>query len=318
MRRSKKIYLMTMAFVIAAAMLFGFVDRDDDVVRYHQHEEQPGEADLGRCSVCGGNGALCTHLPILSIETGGQKIPGRAVADENGGLAYYETSENGAEEILVSISTYEKEGSYHHPEDQPDQTASALFRIRGNSSRYFSKSNYRIKLVEEDDTEKNVDLPLLGMASGNEWALHGPFLDKTLIRNYMWMNLSAQIMGYAPNVRFCEVVIDGEYQGLYVLMETIDVAPERVNVTEYTDGDVVFSYIVRMEPRVEELKQIDNFTFYTMRMEPDTGVEIVYPALPVRRRRLRRMWRRISVKSKGGFILMKCPGIWTAAGNIWI
>ena len=39
----------------------------------------------------------------------------------------------------------------------------------------------------------------------HEWVLHGPFLDKTLIRNYMWYNIAGEIMDYAPNVRFCEV-----------------------------------------------------------------------------------------------------------------
>ena len=30
---------------------------------------------------------------------------------------------------------------------------------------------------------------MLGMDAFDEWALHGPYLDKTLIRNYMWYNL---------------------------------------------------------------------------------------------------------------------------------
>lgn len=277
MRRSKWIYLSAMVLVIAAAMLFAFLDGDDDVVRYHQHREQPGEEELGSCSVCGGQNDLCTHLPIISIDTGGQSIPGNPVRDPDGTLLYYETAEDGAGEIRVSIRTYEKEGVYHHPEDEPDQTAAALFRIRGNSSRNFDKKSYRIKLVDENDPEQSDARALLGMAKGDEWSLHGPFLDKTLIRNYMWMNISAQVMGYAPGVRFCEVLIDGEYQGLYVLMETIDVSPQRVNLTEYRDGDAIFSYMVRLEPRPDAQKQIDNFNFYTMRTEQGSGIELVYP-----------------------------------------
>lgn len=51
-----------------------------------------------------------------------------------------------------------------------------------------------MKLVEDAEGLVNRDLPLLGMSKESDWALHGPFLDKTLIRNYMWMNISAEIM----------------------------------------------------------------------------------------------------------------------------
>ena len=66
-----------------------------------------------------------------------------------------------------------------------------------------------------------------------EWALHGPYLDKSLIRNYMWYNIAGEIMDYAPNVRFCEVVLNGEYKGLYVMTETITNGTDcRVNISD--------------------------------------------------------------------------------------
>ena len=61
----------------------------------------------------------------------------------------------------------------------------------------------------------------MGMDAHYEWAMHGPYLDKSLIRNYMWYNIAGEIMDYAPNVRFCEVIINGEYKGLYVMTGTI-------------------------------------------------------------------------------------------------
>ena len=277
MRRSSYMYLITIFFVLAAAAAFVHLDGNDDIVRYHQHQKQPDESDLETCPVYDGQDTLCTHLPLLSIDTGGKKIPGNPIRDADGVTTGYETSEDGAEEIPVSVEIRDKEGVYHHTSDDPDETLTALFRIRGNSSRGFSKKNYRVKLISPDNPEQNDPHPLLGMPEGSEWALHGPFLDKTLIRNYMWMNLSAQVMGYAPNVRFCEVVLDGQYQGVYVLMETIRMSPQRVSLTEYEDGNPVFSYMLRLEPFYNLEKQIDNFTFYTMRMESGTGVELLYP-----------------------------------------
>ena len=265
--------------VVAAAVIFGMVDDRDAGVRYEQHLEQPSEADLGICSTCGGESSLCTHLPLIVIDTGGQKVPGRTITDAQGTVTGYETTELGETQIQVTVKTYEKEGVYHHPEDTPDQTASALFRIRGNSSRRFSKSSYRLKLVDEQNSEISRTLGLLGMSPGDEWALHGPFLDKTLMRNYMWMNLSAQIMGYAPNVRFCEVILDGEYLGLYVLMETIDEGSGRVDLTDYDEGDPVLSYILRLESNANVQKKLDHFSFYTMRLEPGVSAELIYPGL---------------------------------------
>lgn len=277
MRKSKVIYILAAVGVAAAVGIFGVLDGRDDVVRYHQHLSQPSEAELGLCEICGGDSELCTHLPIISIDTGGQKVPGKPITDAEGKITGYETSDAGETQITVSLKTYEKEGVYHHLEDAPDQTATALFRVRGNSSRRFDKSNYKLKLVDEKHPEQNVSLGLLGMEPGDEWSLHGPFLDKTLMRNYMWMNLSAQVMGYAPNVRFCEVVLDGEYMGVYVLMEMIDVAEGRVDLTQYRQGDPVFSYIVRFEPDGDPVKQLENFTFYTTRLEPGVQAELVYP-----------------------------------------
>ena len=64
------------------------------------------------------------------------------------------------------------------------------------------------------------------MDAHHEWALHGPFLDKTLVRNYMWYNISGEIMEYSPNVRFFELVLNGEYRGLYLATEMITAGKE--------------------------------------------------------------------------------------------
>ena len=258
-------------------------DESLGVARVHQHlsARQPDEG----CD-CGGS-ELCTHLPLVVIETGGQTIPGEPIS-ENGQIVDYTTTETGEAEIVVTIKTIEEDGAWHHPSDEATQTTQALFRIRGNSSRRFPKKSYRLKLVADDaGTEKN-PLPLLGMSADDDWALHGPFLDKTLIRNYMWMNISAEVMGYAPNVRFCEVILDGEYQGLYLLMETIKKSDERVNLTDYENGALQTSYLLRMDAiertffrGEEDMVALDNYTWYTHRLEfvetEKTGIEVLYP-----------------------------------------
>ena len=273
--------VMTVVMLLSMAA-FAYYDPDHPEARYQQHLEARGP-DEG-CD-CGGT-ELCTHLPILRIETGGQEIPGEPIRENNTTVGYTK-AEDGATEILVTIETVEGADVQHHASDDADQNSQALFRIRGNSSRRFDKKSYRIKLVEQDGVEKN-PLSLLGMSADDDWALHGPFLDKTLMRNYMWMNLSAMIMGYAPNVRFCEVILDGEYQGVYVLMETIKESDDRVDLSDYERGASSTSYLLRMDAVIqtnlqeeEDIAALDNYTWYTHRLEFSrssyTGFEVLYP-----------------------------------------
>ena len=246
--------------------------------RYHQHLEQPSEAELGVCPVCGGEAELCTHLPIIRIETGGQMIPGRPIISGNHRIGF-ETTETGEEEIMIRWSAISEEGVWHHGDDEASQTGTAMFRIRGDSSRSFDKASFRLRLIREDNPELNDRQPLLGMAAGAEWALYGPFLDKTLMRNYMWMNIAGEVMEWAPNVRFCELILDGEYRGLYVLMEMIEVQKGRLDLRSYRPGTPVFSYLVRIESMTNADKTVDNFSHYTYRLEEGHQLELLYPGL---------------------------------------
>ncbi len=237
-RAGKRLYIALTVCVIAAAAIFAALDGGEDTVRYHQHLEQPSEEELGERPESDG---LVSHLPLVEIDTSKngqyQTIPGRAVMDEDmNNVIGIETGDNGETEIEARIRTVEKEGRWHRLTDESDMESSMLIHVRGNSSRAFDKVNYRIKLTDEDDPLKSNDMPLLGMAKSSDWVLHGPFLDKTLIRNYMWMNISAEIMDYTPAVRFCELVVDGEYQGVYVMMETIEVSEERLDLSPYEAG----------------------------------------------------------------------------------
>ena len=66
-----------------------------------------------------------------------------------------------------------------------------------------SKLSKRLEMVASfiDENDNPVEHKVMGMEKGQKWALYGPFLDKTMIRNYMWHKLCAKVIGYAPNVR---------------------------------------------------------------------------------------------------------------------
>ncbi len=278
MRRGIFVMAGMTAAVLVLSVFFQNLEERTGVLRYQQHLEQPSEEELGPCKACGGAAELCTHLPILCVETGGQTIPGRPYEGPDGTTAGYYSGDNGEEEIAVRFFTVSKEGVWHHTGDAPTEEGTALLRYRGNSSRWFAKGSFRLKTVEDSEPETARKQSLLGMKSGKEWALHGPFLDKTLLRNYLCTNLSAQVMGgWVPEVRFCELVLDGRYQGVYLLMETVEAEENRLALSRYEPGDPVMSYLVRIEPYTNPEKELNNFGRYTYRMEPGRHLELLYP-----------------------------------------
>ncbi len=211
----KIIGLSATALVLIAVMAISFIMPTDNGKRYHQHIEAEEKEECSHY-----DGKFCTHLPIVKIDTNGLTIPGEPILDAPGGNTIAHTmSETGEETILSKVSVIDNNGKNNHTEDESKVSSDIRIRVRGNSSRHFEKKGYILKMITYDGL--NNPQSLMGMDVHHEWALHGPYLDKTLIRNYICYNLAGEIMGYSPNVRFCELVINGEYQGLYLLTETI-------------------------------------------------------------------------------------------------
>lgn len=252
--------------VLAVIMLAGVftataIDSENPTNRIHQHlvARQPDEG----CSC--DRSELCTHLPLVVIDTGGVEMPGEPIVDENNHAIGYTTTETGEEMVSAKMSVMSDDAHNHHPSDEPDLESDIVIRIRGNSSRFFDKKSYLLRLTGKNGEYRSEEM--MGMDPHYEWALHGPYLDKSLIRNYMWYNIAGEIMDYAPNVRFCEVILNGEYQGLYVMTETITNGDDcRVNVSEPIDGTVSTGYVIRLDRGSgTELKNIMTFTNHAIR-----------------------------------------------------
>ena len=108
--------------------------------------------------------------------------------------------------------------------------------IRGSSSQDLPKKQYGLTTLQADNSSNN-NVSILGMPSENDWILNGLAFDPSLIRDYLSYNLSRQMGNYAPRTQFCEVVINGEYKGLYVFLEKIKADSNRVNVVKITTSD---------------------------------------------------------------------------------
>ena len=262
--KSKWLYVGAVLLSLLAVLgIAKFIEPEN--VRVQQHLSYNTEVEDTNLSI--EPSSFSSRLPVVSIETGGQAIPGRPEEGQK-------VSQVKNTFIHAEMKIMENKGELNTLQDTPQVESDIQIRVRGNSSRLFDKPGYLFKFTDEDGMDKGYEV--MGMEKDSTWVLHGPYLDKTLMRNYMWYNLSGQIMEWAPDVRFCEVFLNDKYQGVYVMAEQISVGEGRVEVTEYDGKSNASSYIVCVDREsVNDVDYLDNFTEYARRMT--SKVEVKYP-----------------------------------------
>ena len=111
----------------------------------------------------------------------------------------------------------------------PQQPLGMLIKGRGNYTWTVDKKSFRLKL---DDKK-----PILGMASNRHFCLLAhPDDHYAKLKNTMGFELSRRIgLSWTPQQRPVEVVLNGQYIGLYFLTEKIRVDKKRVNIEEQQD-----------------------------------------------------------------------------------
>lgn len=159
--------------------------------------------------------------------------------------------------ILASMKIIKRpDGSRNYLSDQ-NTTAYLNYNgrigieIRGSSSQALPKKGYGLTTLKVDNVSNN-NVSILGMPSENDWILNGLAFDPSLIRDYLSYNLSRQIGEYATRTAYCELVINGEYKGLYILQEKVKSSTNRVNVlkiatTDITTPNITGGYITKAD-----------------------------------------------------------------------
>lgn len=108
--------------------------------------------------------------------------------------------------------------------------------LRGSSSQESPKKNYSLTTRMADDVTKN-NVSLLGMPEENDWILGGMVFDTALIRDYLCNNLSRRMGNYASRAEYCEVIINNDYMGLYIMQEKLKADDERIDVIKIKTSD---------------------------------------------------------------------------------
>lgn len=119
---------------------------------------------------------------------------------------------------------------------------------RGQSSLGWAKKNYTVEL--RDDEGNDTSIAILGMPAENDWVFHGPLSDRSQLRNALAYHLSNKIGLYAPRTRFCELFINDEYVGIYVVIEKIKRDKNRVDIEKLPPTatvNVTGGYIIKYD-----------------------------------------------------------------------
>jgi CotH protein. len=161
-----------------------------------------------------------SNLPIVFLETNGEPIP-----DEPKINAWMKVVDKGL-------------GQINQVSDPPDHFDGRIgIELRGSTSNFLSdKKPYSVEI--RDAEGEDLDFPLLGMPAESDWAFIAPFNDKSLIREALMFNLAREVMPWASRCRFVELVLNGEYQGIYMVTEKIKRGKDRVNIARLKPDDL--------------------------------------------------------------------------------
>lgn len=107
--------------------------------------------------------------------------------------------------------------------------------LRGQSSQGQPLRSYDIELRDAAGLE--APTPLLGMPAESDWVLYAPYMDKTMMRNYLAYTLTREMGRWASRIRFVELILNDEYQGIYLLAEKIKRDSSRVNISKLLPTD---------------------------------------------------------------------------------
>lgn len=99
---------------------------------------------------------------------------------------------------------------------------------RGGFSISFPKQSFEIDL--------ETDVPLAGLAADDDWILNANYIDKTFIRHVIAYDLfrAMNAKNVAPETKYIELSLNGNYNGLYVLMEKLDRSSLAIDKTDPT------------------------------------------------------------------------------------
>ena len=153
-----------------------------------------------------------SNLPIVVIDTRGVSIP-----DEP--------------KISAVLKIYNRgNGTRNFLTDTPQFNGYCGIETRGSSSQQFPKKSYGFESWNINGT--SIDTSFLGMPSESDWILNANYTDKSFLRNVLAYQLWQNMGHYGTRYQFVELILNNQYQGIYIFSEKIKRDKNRLNIAK--------------------------------------------------------------------------------------
>lgn len=187
------------------------------VTLYIVNESKEGATELYPVSI------IFTGLPVLSLTT--------ELTTEEADIPINDR-ERAERNAVLTFFDYEYGTSL---------TAPVTYHLKGNTSSGYEKKSYSFEFQKPDGSD-NDSRTLLNMRKDDDWVLNALFNDDTKIREKVALELWNEMQALSDDpyqnrtasMEYVEVIIDGEYEGIYGLAEKID-----AKLLDLTDEDVL-------------------------------------------------------------------------------
>ena len=187
--------------------------------------------DASLVNFAGTGQPFSSSLPVLVFDSFG--VPVDATTDPGGARPFrlnygvvINTDPQTGRSSLTNTADFQGRGGMH---------------VRGESSSGFGQKSYAWEIWNNNNQDE--DASILGLPAESDWALHGPWSDLTMMRNYLVFSSMADVQSHyaGSRTRFVEVFFNQEvgqpvsytdYKGVYLLVEKIKRSKNRVSIAK--------------------------------------------------------------------------------------
>ena|GEM_PF-6323986 len=154
-------------------------------------------------------------------------ISAPGVEDQNGKIRFISTyglpsihmvTENESKDFLVDVKGNTAEGycTVLKKDGDTDYFGHCDIRVHGNTSWFNDKKSYQFNLDYSDN--------ILGMSAQRKWILVSEFGDLSFLSDAIMYQLAKNTGDpYAPQASFVNAYLNGQYEGLYLLLQKISI-----------------------------------------------------------------------------------------------
>ncbi len=163
----------------------------------------------------------CGALTYPLIVMQSANIPAMYIETASGSLDYVHADKSNKEAASIAV--------VHEGEVVLD-TELSYIKGRGNSTWNWAKKPYNIKFDKKTD--------LFGMGKAKKWSLLASYNDIALIRNKIVFDFSDDLgLMYSSKSQPVDLYINGEYQGNYLVCESVETGSTRVDIDDLDDAN---------------------------------------------------------------------------------